>query len=209
MWHRPAQLCIAGGQDYTPAMRDERIPGGDPMKRWIASAGLVLMAAHARGQQPAMPAFPRSAGKDLNGRALALPRDFAGPVNLLFVAFERRQQAEVDTWISFAQEMQAAHPGLATYELPTIGRAWGLIRGFIDGGMRSGIPDTEVRASTVTLYLDVRSFCRALGVTSTKTIAVLLVTRNGEILALGTGPYSPETAAPLAAALASALAAAN
>ena len=149
-----------------------------------------------------MPAFPPSAGKDLNGRAFALPQDFAGRVNLLFVAFEMRQQEEVDTWKSFAQEMREAHPGLAAYELPTIGRGWGLIRGFIDSRMRSGIPDAEVRASTVTLYLDVTSFARALGITSTKTITVLLVTRKGEILARGTGPYSPETAAPMAAALA-------
>jgi hypothetical protein len=175
----------------------------------MASVGLVQMAAHAQGQQAPMPAFPLSAGQDLNGRTLALPQDFAGRVNLLFVAFERRQQEEVDTWKSFAQEMRAAHPGLAAYELPTIGRAWGLFRGFIDGGMRSGIPDTEVRASTVTLYLDVSSFCRALEITSTKTITVLLVTPQGEVLARVTGPYSPEMAAPLAGALAAALPAAD
>ena len=183
---------LRGAGCYTPGM--------------ISPVGLVLMAAHAHGSAASVFGFPRSAGMDLNGRALALPQDFAGRVNLLFVAFEMRQQEVVDTWTSFTQKMRAAHPGLAAYELPTIGRAWGLVRGFIDGGMRSGIPDTEVRASTVTLYLKVPSFVRALGITSTKTITVLLVTRKGEILARGTGPYSSETAAPLAAAVAAALA---
>jgi hypothetical protein len=110
--------------------------------------GLSLMAARALGQTGALPAFPKSSGKNLNGRALALPEDFAGRVNLVFVAFQMRQQQEVDSWKSFAQ------------------------------GMRSGIPDNDTRASTVTLYLDVQAFART------------------------TGPYSPEAAAPLAAALA-------
>jgi hypothetical protein len=171
------------------------------MRFWIGSIGLVLMAANAVGQTGAPPAFPKSSGKNLNGRAFALPEDFAGRVNLVFVAFEMRQQQEVDSWKSFAQGMRQAHPGLQAYELPTIGRGYGLFRGFIDGGMRSGIPDNDTRASTITLYLDVQTFARALGIESTRTITVLLVTRSGEILARTTGPYSPEAAAPLAAAL--------
>ena len=171
------------------------------MKSWIASVGLVLIAAHAMGQKDPLPAFPKSSGKDLNGRSLALPDDFAGRVNLVFVAFEMRQQQQVDTWKSFSQGMRQAHPGLQAYELPTIGKSYSIFRGFIDGGMRSGIPDNDTRASTVTLYLDVPVFVRALGIESTKTITVLLVTRSGEILARTTGSYSPEAAAPLVSSL--------
>jgi hypothetical protein len=171
------------------------------MKLRFASVGLMLIAAHAMGDRDALPTFPKTPGKDLNGRELALPDDFAGRVNLVFIAFEMRQQQEVDTWKSLAQGMRKAHPDLQVYELPTISRGYGLIRGFIDGGMRSGIPDNDTRASTVTLYLDVPAFARALGIESRKTITVLLVRPSGEILARTTGSYSPEAATPLAAAL--------
>jgi hypothetical protein len=76
-----------------------------------------------------------------------------------------------------------------------------MFRGFIDGGMRSGIPDNDTRASTVTFSLDVAAFARALGIESTKTITVLLVTPSGELLARTTGLYSPEAAAPLSAVM--------
>ncbi len=171
------------------------------MKLWIASVGFVLMAAHAMGQSGAPPTFPKSSGRNLNGRTLSLPDDFAGRANLVFIAFEMRQQQEVDTWMSFATGMRQAHPGLAVYELPTIGRGYGLIRGFIDSGMRSGIPDNETRASTVTLYLDVGAFARALGIESTRTITVLLVKPSGEILARASGPFSTAASAPLVSAL--------
>lgn len=171
------------------------------MKSWIMSVGVVLMAAHAMGQDSVHLAFPKVSGNDLNGRPLALPGDFAGSVNLVFIAFEMRQQREVDTWGSFAQEMRKAHPGLQAYELPTIGRGYGIIRGFIDGGMRSGIRDTQIRASTITLYLDVGAFTRALEIESTKSISVVLTKPSGEVLAMVSGPFSDETAAPIVAAL--------
>ena len=125
---------------------------------------LFSFAAFAGAQGTAPAAFPRVEGKDLNNRSISLPGDFAGPASLVFVAFERSQQEEVDSWKPFVQEMQRLRPGLRFYELPTIGKGYTWLRGFIDGGMRSGIPDPNLRASTITLYIDVAAFVKALGV---------------------------------------------
>lgn len=171
------------------------------MRSGIVRSGLMLMAAQATGQASRFPAFPKTSGKNLNGRVHDLPQDFAGRVNLVFVAFEMRQQQEVDSWKPCARGMQQTHPWLQVYELPTMGKRYSLIRALIDGGMRSGILDNDTRDSTVTLYLDVQAFARSLGIESTRTITVLLVTRRGEILARSTGPCSPGAAAVLAAAL--------
>jgi hypothetical protein len=54
--------------------------------------------------------FPTVEGKDLNDRRLTLPADFAAPASLVFVAFERKQQGEVDSWKPFVQEMQRMRP---------------------------------------------------------------------------------------------------
>jgi hypothetical protein len=165
------------------------------MKRGTESvlSALAGLAAHGR---PA-PVFPTLKGADLNGRYLTLPADFPGPFSLVFVAFKMRQQADVDSWRPFVETTRKKRPSLAVFELPTIARGYRLMRFVIDNGMRSGIPDRETRAATVTLYTNVRAFRRALGIRATRQISVLLVTPAGEVLGHVSGRYSGETASSI------------
>jgi hypothetical protein len=149
----------------------------------------------------APPVFPSVAGHDLNGRPLQLPKDLAGDVDLLFVAFVRGQQSDVDSWKSFAEAARAKHPNLTAYELPVLPRGISLMRGFIDGGMRGAIKDEGARATTVTLYLDKAAFRKALGIESEDRIAILLVKRDGTVLWKGSGRYDPGKAPDLDALL--------
>jgi hypothetical protein len=75
------------------------------------------------------------------------------------------------------------------------------MRFIIDNGMRSGIKDTAARASTITLYIDVQEFTRALGLQDTQQIAVVVATPAGEILARVMGRYSETGAAEISRAL--------
>ena len=125
--------------------------------------------------------FPKVEGRNLEGRAFHLPADFEGDVNVVLVAFKREQQADVDTWTPALKSLATGHPTMRVYELPTLGRRYRLIRSFIDGGMRGGIPDAAVRAATITLYIDKAPFERALGITSEDKIEVFLVDRTGRI----------------------------
>ena len=170
-----------------------------PMKTVTAIlvSGLAALAAHG---QPA-PVFPNIKSADLNGRSLSLPGDFPAPFSLVFVAFEMRQQADVDSWRPFVEQARSKRPALGVFELPTIARGFRLMQFVIDNGMRSGITDRETRAATVTLYMDVPAFMRAIGVESTKEIAVLVVTPTGGILARVLGRYSEEAAVPIERAL--------
>jgi hypothetical protein len=144
-----------------------------------------------------VPSFPTLKGADLNGRSLTLPRDFPAPFNLVFVAFKMRQQADVDSWRPFVEEARKRRPSLAVFELPTIARAYRLMQFVIDNGMRSGIPDRETRAATVTLYTGVKAFTRAIGIQTTQQIAVVVVTPAGEVLAHVSGRYAAEAAASI------------
>jgi hypothetical protein len=155
----------------------------------LLAAGLALGASHVQAEDAAL--FPSVTGRDLNGRTLQLPRDFAGELNLALVAFQRRQQGDVDSWRSFADALRSAHPAVRAYELPTLSRSYSWLRGFIDGGMRSAIKDEDARAGTVTLYIDKRSFERRLGIASESAIVVLLVRRDGTILWRTTGRFDP------------------
>jgi hypothetical protein len=170
-----------------------------PMKTVTAIlvSGLAALAAHG---QPA-PVFPNIKSADLNGKSISLPGDFPVPFSLVFVAFEMRQQADVDSWRSFVEQARKKRPTLGVFELPTLARGFRLMQFVIDNGMRSGITDRETRAATVTLYTDVTAFRKAIGIGSTKEIAVLVVTPSGEILARVSGRYTEEAAAPVQRAL--------
>ena len=123
--------------------------------------------------------FPTVSGFNLNRQELEFPRDFRGALNLLFVPFLQFQQTIVNTWIPFADKLESSFPELAYYELPTINELPALSRTFINEGMRAGIPNARARERTITLYIDMARFMRALGIPSKNEVHVLLVDRQG------------------------------
>ena len=64
--------------------------------------------------------FPSVTRTNLARQALEFPRQFEGERNLVFVAFLQSQQTIINTWLPFAQELEATTPNLAYYELPVI-----------------------------------------------------------------------------------------
>jgi hypothetical protein len=109
----------------------------------------------------------------------------------MILAFERHQQREVDEWIDELESQRCPHP---IFEVPTIGRRYRWARSFIDGGMRSGIPDPVVRARTLTAYTDVSRVLGTLGLRTTEHVVVTLVEPTGEVRALHQGTSDPAAA---------------
>lgn len=145
--------------------------------------------------------FPLVSGYNLNRQELEFPRDFLGEVNLVIVPFKQQQQAVVNTWIPFAQEVEAKDPGFIYYELPTIYAMPAVSRTFINEGMRAGIPDPKARERTVTLYLDKETFKSALDIRSEDEIYLFLVDQQGQVLWRSSGEYTAEKAGQLTSVL--------
>lgn len=172
------------------------------VRQCLAIAAPLLAASHLSAQtETRMPDstihFPAVTGRSLTGRTYHLPADFEGEPNLVLVAFKRRQQVDVDTWTPHLRALAARHSNLRVYELPTLGHGYRWMRGFIDGGMRRGIPDSTVRAATITLYIDKTPFRDTLGIADENRIRVLLVNRTGRILWRAEGPCTAEAEADL------------
>ena len=161
----------------------------------ILSTGLMLMAWRIFVRQSRLVInsdklhFPTVSGSNLERQEFEFPRDFAGELNLLFVPFLQPQQSVVNTWIPFAQELEATFPGVIYYELPTIDEMPVLARTFINEGMRAGIPDQKARQRTITLYIDTQNFMQATGIPSKEDVHILLVNRDGSILWRTTGNF--------------------
>lgn len=141
--------------------------------------------------------FPRVEGQNLEGQRFVLPGDFQGDLNVVLVAFKREQQRDVDSWTPFLTTIVEGRRDVRVYEVPTLGRRYRLMRSFIDGGMRGGIPDKAVRAATITLYIDKSPFRDALKLRDEERIVVLLVDRDGRVLWRAEGPFAVESGARL------------
>jgi len=145
--------------------------------------------------------FPVVTSANLEGRILTLPAEFAGERNVIFVAFLRRQQDDVDTWVPFVKPLLARTPGTDYYEIPTIKRMIAPMRWMINRGMKGGIDDRAARERTVTLYIDKDPFKRSLAITDEDAIHVLVVDRAGRVLWRTTGAFSTEKGRELERAL--------
>jgi len=133
-----------------------------------------------------------------------LPKTLAGEVNLLLIAFRQWQQRDVDTWTPVADELAGDYPQFRAYELPVISQAYRPVAGFIDGGMRSGIPDPNVRDATITLYINRSDFMRRLQIPNVRSIVPMLVRPSGTILWRTEGPRTPRSEAELRSSVAAA-----
>jgi hypothetical protein len=145
--------------------------------------------------------FPVVTSDNLEGHTFTLPRDFGGERNVVFIAFLRQQQQEVDTWVPFVKPLIGRTAGTEYYEIPTIYRMVAPMRWFINRGMRGGIDDLAAREHTITLYLDKAPFKRALAITDETTIHVLVVDRAGTVLWRTTGAFSVDKGRELERAL--------
>ncbi len=169
--------------------------GGIAVYMKISPAKSKLQVTGDEGQ------FPTVSGFNLNRQELVFPRDFEGKINLVIVPFQQYQQAVVNTWIPFAQDLESEVPGFLYYELPTIYEMPSFSRTFINEGMRAGIPDATARERTITLYLDKEAFKSGLGIASEDEISLFLVDREGNIIWRNSGGYSESKAEELLSVL--------
>ena len=167
----------------------------------VTVAGAGILDTESEDLAPAPKGtFPKLKASNLENQTFSLPEDFAGDRSLLLIAFQREQQANVDTWLHQMKRFETS-PGFHYYELPTIDRLNPFFRWFINSGMRRGIPDRNARARTITLYLDKPSFRKALNIPDEKRIYAILVDRSGRVLWRAEGDFDEAKAASLQAVL--------
>lgn len=135
--------------------------------------------------------FPKVSGTNLLDEPITLPDDVRGQPTLVHVAFFRRQQDQVDSWLAHLDRLESE--GIQVLECPTISSArWGWMAGFIDGGMRSGIEAEAARRRTVSLYTDTAKFRDALGLETNREIYSVMLDAEGRVLGIEAGEFSEQ-----------------
>jgi hypothetical protein len=123
--------------------------------------------------------FPTVQGTSLSGDLVSIPDRFAGKNTLVLVGYEQRAQFDIDRWILGALQAEVQ---VEIVEVPTIaGMLPQMVQGFIDNGMRSGIPKTDW-GSVVTVYEDASKIIEALGNDRPQSAYAVLLDKQGRII---------------------------
>lgn len=142
--------------------------------------GLVVSGCAHRhpARNPVGEAFPSVEAKALDGTPLRFPNVVAGEPAIIMVAYVQDAQFDVDRWLIGLTQWDLK---VRFYEMPTLpGWAPRVAKGFIDSGMRGGIP-AEDWGAVVTVYGDAPKLVRLTGNERTRNARVLLLDRNGKI----------------------------
>ena len=147
--------------------------------------------------------FPTVSGQNLADETLTLPDDFAGEHVLVIVPFDEDQQIRAESWLPLAREIAAERADFTYYNTAIFTDINPAVRLLIRGGMVMAITDENLRAVTVTLFLEDRqAFLDALAIPNIEQTQVLLLNAAGEVLWRGAGDYTADQGADLRETLA-------
>lgn len=148
--------------------------------------------------------FPMLKVRDLEGLEHEIPDGLPGGPHVIILAFQQWHQRLVEEWRPHLEALAQEHPGTEVWEVPSLSRGYRLFRAGIDGGMRAGITDPEVRRHTLTTYTDLQKLAEDLHLSSLDTIHLFLVDCSGAILWRAQGDPTQELLETLDEAMAAA-----
>ncbi len=142
---------------------------------FVTACGSVVKPATTVTQAP----FPRVVGESLNRERVTIPDAYRGKNTLLLIGYTQKAQFDIDRWILGI--LQADVP-VEIVEVPTIaGMMPQMVQGFINNGMRSGIPQSDW-ASVVTVYEDAPKIIELLGNERPRSAYAVLLDRSGVVV---------------------------
>lgn len=147
---------------------------------WLVLALFLLGACSTTypRRDPTGELFPTVTGKSLAGAPVTLPDHGRGAPLLLLIGYEQNTQFDLDRWI---QALDVEGVKVAALELPTIpGMLPRMFSGYIDGGMRRGIPEEDWLA-VVTLYKDAAPVAAFTGNADGLPGRIVLLDRDGKV----------------------------
>ena len=168
-----------------------------------AAAGLLALNGCSTtypNRDPVGEAFPTVEGSSLEEVPTELPGSLAGRPAVVLIGYTQRAQFDIDRWLlGLMQAGIGSEIDAALLEVPTIpGLAPTIASGWIDDGMRSGIP-REDWGSVVTLYGDAaRPVVEMTGNENGRLTRVLVLDRGGTVVWFDDEGYSARKALEVA-----------
>ena len=130
-------------------------------------------------RDPSGEVLPQVTGTSLADERVTLPDVAGGDPLLLLVGYVQSAQFDIDRWLLGLDQLGWK---TRTFEVPTIpGMLPRMFGGFIDSGMRSGIPE-EDWAAVVTVYAEAEKLAEFTGNEGSRNGRVLLLDGAGKVV---------------------------
>lgn len=164
---------------------------------WLAVAGLaVALAFGAPNASSVMGRLPAFMAQSLLRQPIAVPQGLPSDRTLALITFQRGQRAQAESWIQGLNLRNDA--SIAWLRIPVLNDPGTLAgRSALESKMLHHYLDATERAKLVPVFTDRISFVRSAGLHGTDEVYVVVVNRQGEILARVKGPFDPDKAQTL------------
>lgn len=175
-----------------------KTPGNwTPTLAWVgATAVALVLALAAPDEHNVMGRLPAISAKRLDQQPLQIPSQLPAERSLALVAYTKHQREEVQSWVRGMQlEGDSTISWFRLSVLNDPGSA--TARSEAEKRLMARYPKASERARLVPVFTDREAFARAAGMSGTDRAAVLVVDRDGRVLARAEGPYDEAKARAL------------
>jgi hypothetical protein len=168
---------------------------------WLAIASVaVVLAYSAPNESSVMGRLPAFMAQTLLRQPVAVPRELPAERTLALITFRRSQRDQAESWIRGLN--LHGDSSIAWMRLPVLndpGTPAG--RQELENKLLELYPADAERAKLLPLFTDRDSFVRGAGLNGVEQVYVMVVNRDGEVLARVEGAFDPEKAETLRATL--------
>jgi hypothetical protein len=168
-----------------------------PTLAWLAAvtAALVLALA-APNESNFLGQLPKLSVKRLDQQRVVLPQELPAPRTLALVAFRSSQREEIRSWVQGLRLDQ--DDSIAWFKMPVLKDPGSeSARNDIEGVLLARHPGEMDRARLVPVFTDRDAFIRATGLPGDEHAWVLVLDREGKVLARAEGRFDQDKAQAL------------
>jgi hypothetical protein len=168
-----------------------------PTLAWLAAVGGALALAFAApSESNVMGRLPTLTAKRLDQQRIVLPHSLSADRTLALVAFDQNQRAEIDSWVRGLGLKQ--DPTISWFKMPVLNDPGDEdARNAIEIRLLARHPSEHARSRLVPVFTNRDAFIRAAGLSGADHASVLILNREGKVLARAEGRYDERKAMAL------------
>lgn len=167
-----------------------------PTLAWLGAAAGAFMLAVATPGESLLGRLPTLTAKRLDRQLVVLPHGLPAERTLAFVAFQSGQRAEIDSWIKGLH--LESDPTIPWFKMPVFSDPGNeRARDDIHSQMLARHPAGKDPSRLIPVFTNRQAFIRAAGLTGTEHAWVLVLDRQGRVLARAEGPFDDAKAQAL------------
>jgi hypothetical protein len=169
----------------------------NPTFAWISAVSAAfLLAAAGPSETTVMGRMPTITAKRLDQQPVILPKQLPAERTLALVSYSRDHRHEIDSWVKGLRLDE--DKSIAWVRMPVLNDPGNQsARNAFENKLLAQHPTAHDRTRLVPVFTDRQAFIRTAGLSGAEHASVLVLNRDGKVLARAEGMYHPDKAQAL------------